>query len=75
VPDSLRAIEKQVYLSIYDSKKDEDGVLHRIVINPNAKNERNKYAMHVVMIRKLQAFWIPGCKRRIYKDMKRAGIR
>ena len=74
VPNSLRAIERQVYMSVYETKKDKDGIEHRVMINPNAKKERNKYARHVSMVRKLQAFWVYQCPRRIYKDMKRARI-
>lgn len=74
VPNSLRAIERQVYMSVYETTNDKDGIEHRVKVKPNATKERNKYARHVVMIRKLQAFWIYQCPRRIYKDMKRAGI-
>lgn len=74
VPNSLRAVERQVYMPIFKTKKDKDGIEHRIVQHPEARKERRKYAMEIVMIKRLQAFWIYQCPRRIYKDMKRAGI-
>ena len=73
-PDSLRAIERQVFKPMFELRPGpwKPEFDNRMVKNPRAKKERSKYVMRIQMIKKLQAYWMPGCARRIYKDLKRA---
>ena len=75
-PDSLRAIERQTYLKTYETRPGpwKPSFDSRIVRKPKARKERNKYVIRLSLIKKLQAFWVPGCTRRIYKDLKRVGV-